>query len=316
MAEQCVVGEMMEKLVYKIIDFVGSGVFALMILLTVLLWSLVMLAILAWPQSFTSSAAWAATFRIWCFGYNPATGEYNIPQLIMLVLDPLFLGGIVFVVWKKGILDLFLHRRKAVVKMASASLLMVAAALFSIAQVQAAKLGDGKALRDEQLLRRNERAPRFLLKDQNGAKFVAPSPGEVTIVTAFYAHCQHTCPQIIEQARRALKKSKIEEGRVQLALITLDPENDTVEALKAKAVQLGLPANWHLLTGDPIEVNRVLDRFEVSRLRDANGNIGHSNVFYVIDKKGDLAFRIGLGSAQEAWLREAIELLEKEKTGG
>lgn len=305
----------MVKWVNKITEFVGSGVFALSILLTLSLWSGVMLVILIWPQNFSSTSAMAANFKMWCFGYDPLTGQYNKPQLLMLVLDPLFMGGLVFVVWKKGIIDLLKNHRKTVWSVTSFAALLVIGTLVGIAQVQASKLGAGKNILDAQLLRTTELAPSFKLTDQHGNEFKFPLENSVTIVSAFYTHCEHTCPQIIEQARRALQKSKLDPNQIQVALISLDPERDTVEVLKSKSEKLNLPSNWHLLTGNPKYVNEILDLYQVARVRDADGNIGHSNIFYVIDKQGKLAFRVGLGTTQEAWLRQAIELLQIEKKG-
>lgn len=305
----------MEKWVQKITDFVSSGSFAMVILMTVALWTLVMLVILFWPQNFSNSAALMSSFKMWCFGYDPLTGQYNKPQLLMLVLDPLFIGGIVFVVWKQGISQLWNHHRKTLWRVGGVAVFLVFGTLASIAQVQAARLKEGQSIFDAQLVRTFDLAPVFKLTDQNGKEFSLPTSEGITIVSAFYTHCVHTCPQIIEQARRVLQKSKLDVTQLQIALITLDPENDSVDVLKKKAEKLELSDNWHLLTGESKEVNDILDQFQVARVKDAQGNIGHSNVFYVIDRNGKIAFRMGLGGNQELWLRQAIEFLKNEKNG-
>ena len=302
----------MERRIRQISEFLSSGAFAVLVLLLVLSWTAVMAAILFWPETFSPFAAYAAMLRVWCFGYDPVSGHYNPVQLAMFFIDPLFIGFIAAFIWKGGIISFITGRRRTVTCYAMVSLVAVAAALYGIAY---ASVGEGEQFSDYTLIRAAEAAPVFSLTDQNGEAY-ALAPGRITIVSAFYTHCTHTCPQIIEQARRALSKADLPQAvvdTIDVALVTLDPERDSVARLREVAGRLALPPSWHLLTGAADTVNRILDRYQVARVRDDSGNIGHSNIFYVIDREGRLAFRIGLGTAQENWLRRALERLAEEK---
>lgn len=297
--------------VTQIGDFIGSGGFGLFVLGLVFWWTLAMLVFVFWPQNFDQSSAFAASFRIWCFGYDPVTGKFDQAKIIMLILDPIFLGVIVGVVWFHPISEILKKKVMQAARMQIFSIGIVAAILVAVAASQAANLEESASLFDFQLIREFQPAPTFNLTDQNGSAYTL-KPGKITIVSAFYTHCTHTCPMIINQMKAALGRAKLSSSDVDVALVTLDPENDTVARLKEREQKLNLESNWHLLTGDSKTINSVLDSYQVARAKAADGTIGHSNIFYVIDKKGNLAFKIGLGSVQEIWLRQAMERLLKE----
>lgn len=298
----------LSKGVYAVGEFVISGVFGFLILSVTLCWTLAMVAMIYWPLTFTPIAAFAASFRIWCFGYDPFTGKFDMARLALVVLDPIFFTLLISAVWKKPMLEILKGSRNSLYKCLVGSALFVLGILILVARTDVAPAIAGKSIADFRLERTADVAPRIQLTDQNGDPF-SIAPGRVTVVSAFYAHCRHTCPKIIEQGQKALGKAQVDLSLVDFALISMDPENDTVDALRDKAGDLKLAKNWHLLTGAPALVNQVLDQYQVARVKDKDGNIGHSNIFYVIDKEGKIAFRIGLGTAQEVWLKQVIELL-------
>lgn len=297
--------------IFAVGDFVSSGAFGILVLSITFCWTLAMVAMIYWPQTFTPIAAFAASFRIWCFGYDPLTGKFDMARLALVVLDPIFFTLLIGTIWKRPMQDTVRASKKPLyISLALASALVLGILIF-VSKSDATPEIAGKKLADFRLERTYEAAPKFELTDQTGAAFNI-KPGHITIVSAFYTHCAHTCPKIIEQGRHALAKAKVNLDKIDLALITLDPENDDVESLRDKAQSLKLTQNWHLLTGPAKKVNDILDQYQVVRVKDEYGNIGHSNIFYVIDSKGRIAFKIGLGSAQEVWLKQVIELLEQE----
>ncbi len=292
-------------------EFLSSGQFAVFLLAVIFSWTAAMVALILWPQTFTPAASFAASFRIWCFGYDPMTGKYDFARVAIVLLDPLLLSAFIWFTWKNLITEIIRSKPRDLALAVSASMLIVVGILFGVARSEAARTASGNTIADYQMIRTDIPAAQFNLTDQHGAAY-ALKPGRVTVVTAFYTHCEHTCPRIIEQGRQALAKAQVDSSKIDMALITLDPERDSVERLQAKATNLKLADNWHLLTGPSKEVNAILDRYNVARAKDASGNIGHSNIFYVVDAQGRLAFRIGLGTVQEVWLKQALELLIRE----
>jgi cytochrome oxidase Cu insertion factor (SCO1/SenC/PrrC family) len=71
---------------------------------------------------------------------------------------------------------------------------------------------------------------------------------------------------------------------------------------------------YHLVTGDPAEVEPLLDRMQIARQRDPEtGVISHANLFLLIDREGRIAYRLGLGERQQRWLTSALRVLLREE---
>lgn len=120
---------------------------------------------------------------------------------------------------------------------------------------------------------------------------------------------------ILDQVKSAVARLNEEERNdVHVVAVTLDPENDNVEAMRkyAEGQEVSAPA-FNLLTGEPEEVNDVLDHMGIERHRNPdNGVIDHTNLFLVMDRAGRVAYRFSLGDLQEDWLVKAVKLLVTE----
>lgn len=117
---------------------------------------------------------------------------------------------------------------------------------------------------------------------------------------------------ILGQAKRAVARlNEEEQADVRLVGVTLDPEHDTRESMArmARGQEVAAPF-FNLCIGEPATVNPILDKMGIERHRDEKtGVIEHTNLFLVIDRGGKIAYRLSLGSLQEAWLVEALKLL-------
>jgi protein SCO1/2 len=99
----------------------------------------------------------------------------------------------------------------------------------------------------------------------------------------------------------------------------MDPNSDSPDILRELAKNHGMESTlYHLVTGDPAEVERLLDRMQIARQRDPEtGVISHANLFLLIDRDGRIAYRFGLGERQQRWLTSALRiLLREEATSG
>lgn len=119
----------------------------------------------------------------------------------------------------------------------------------------------------------------------------------------------------MQQAKAAVAALTVEEqAEVSVVGVTLDAENDTPQRLSAMAEgqQVAAP-RFRLATGDPKAVEALLDRLDVSRTRDpATGVIDHSNLFFVVDRRGRIAYRLTIGDRQQEWLAAALRGLVAE----
>lgn len=106
--------------------------------------------------------------------------------------------------------------------------------------------------------------PQFELVDQEGRPFTnADLEDEILLVGFIYTSCPDICPATTAQMR-SLQQTLAREGladQVELLSITVDPEFDTPERLRAYAqVYEADTANWRFLTGRPNHVRAVVEK--------------------------------------------------------
>jgi protein SCO1/2 len=227
---------------------------------------------------------------------------------------PLLLGAIFVLLWQEP-LRAVLRRPAALVAPAAAAAVFAASAAGAFTLlVRSVDLNELPF--PAEALRTAHPAPQLRLLNQHEEIVdVSELRGHVVVLTAVYASCPHTCPLILAQARGAMEQLSPEERNdVRVVAVTMDPGHDTPEIL----AQLGEIQSLHaplyqLVTGEPAEVERVLDALEVARRRDPEtGIIEHANIFVILDRDGVVAYRFGLGDRQARWLLAALRILLDE----
>lgn len=137
--------------------------------------------------------------------------------------------------------------------------------------------------------------PAFSLIDQDGRKFGSEElKGQVYITSFFFSRCASMCPLLMKSMKR-IEDTYRERGiaGIRLVSITVDPEHDDPEHLRAYATEVGAdPARWTLLTGDAEAIRRLaFDGFHVpvgepQALPGALFDIAHSGKLVLVDGKG------------------------------
>jgi len=280
-------------------------------------WEIFLIAMLLAPTGATGLGAFAEDFRIWCFGYDPATGHTELAYVMSMILPQFMIGGFIAYFWWEPLRELARQPWRIARSLAAAALLVGAAGIGFARSAGPTALGELPFPAEE--LRTAYDAPQFRLVDQlQQPVSLAGYEGQVVILTAVYASCPHTCPVILGQTKAAIAElSPAEREDLRVVAVTMDPEHDSPDVLRelAKRHDMQSPL-YHLVTGEPAEVGRLLDRMEVARERDpATGIINHANVFLLIDREGHVAYRFGLGERQQRWLTSALRVLLHEKAG-
>lgn len=303
-----------ESMANAILGYFSGGRFPVFALAFVLFYELLIVAMLVVPAAPSGLGAFAEDFRIWCFGYDPATGHWSVAAALSFLGPPAILSAGLALLWQEPLRAAMDRPRKVAADVAFAALVVAGVATGFV--VLGTTPAQGELPFPAEALRMAHRPPTFRLVDQAGEPVDLESlRGEVVVLTAVYASCPHTCPIILEQARSALSAlSPSERERVHVVGVTLDPSNDTPEVLATLADMHGLERpTFRLVTGPPQEVERVLDRMDISRRRDPEtGIIDHANVFLVIDPGGRVAYRLTIGERQQRWLVSALQLLVRE----
>ena len=155
-----------------------------------------------------------------------------------------------------------------------------------------------------------EFAPAFDLIDQDGAPVsLSDFAGKIVLLDFIYTHCPGPCP--ILTGIHASVQSEIADAlrdRIRFVSISLDPERDTPEAMKAYAIARGADLDgWSFLTGEPAVVDEVVRSYGVGTGVQPDGEIEHLVISFLIDGEGRILKRyLGLEHTVEA-LREALE---------
>ena len=145
------------------------------------------------------------------------------------------------------------------------------------------------------------------LTDQSGRAFTfGEGRGAPTIVSMFYTSCQMVCPMQIEAIRATLQPlAAAERERVQVLMVSFDPEKDTVAVLQKTARELELDTtHWTLARTDAKHVRKLASVLGVQYKALPNGDFNHSTTLILLDADGLIAGRTAqLGQADPAFVK-------------
>jgi protein SCO1/2 len=134
-------------------------------------------------------------------------------------------------------------------------------------------------------------APPFTLISQDGTQVrLSDLRGKVVAVTFIFTFCSATCPVMTPIMSSVQGQLGPDFGdKVVFASITIDPERDTPEMLKLYAQAHGADvAGWRFLTGPLPVIQDLTRRYGVFASKKADGDIEHSFLTSVIDRRGIL----------------------------
>lgn len=243
--------------------------------------------------------SWVAAARAACFGSTP-TGLPELHGWMLLVLAPSMLLASLLTMFREEATDGW----RWLTGPGAGRVLGIALVVLAMGPALWAGTRVERALRLERVSYEPEireplpdgyprlarPVPEFRLVDQTGKAFDhAMLQGTPTILTFVFAHCQTVCPLLVDRAREAA--DVLGPGQVQIVLLTLDPWRDSPASLPGLAEQWRLQPPTRLLSGDPGEVDRVLDAFQVARERnEQNGDVNHPPLLYIVDATGQITY--------------------------
>jgi protein SCO1/2 len=291
----------------------GFPVFAITLLFC---WVFLVIGILLVPTSPTPLGAFAEDFRIWCFGYDPATGQTQWAYVMSMILPPIMMAAFIVMFWWEPLSTIRQHPRTLAFHAGAAALLVAGSATGIV--FAGSEPATGELPFPAEALRTEYHPPQLVLTNQRGEEVdLEALRGHVVLLTAVYASCPHTCPVILNQAKQTVAELSPEEQEdLRIIAVTMDPSNDSSEVLAQLAANHGMQAPlYNLVTGPEDNVERILDEMQVARSRDPEtGIINHANLFILIDRDGRLAYRLGLGERQQRWLTSALKVLLNESS--
>ena len=155
----------------------------------------------------------------------------------------------------------------------------------------------------------------FTLSDHNGKqRTLEDFGGQVVVVFFGFTHCPDVCPTTLAELAGAVRKLGPSGEKVQVLMVTVDPERDTPELL-AKYVTAFNP-KFLALRGNADETTRVTKEFKViyqkvAGTRAENYSMDHSAGSYIFDRQGRLRLYTSYGRGAEVFAHD-IDLLLKQ----
>jgi protein SCO1/2 len=130
--------------------------------------------------------------------------------------------------------------------------------------------------------------PDFELADTAGRpRTLASYRGQVVVLVFGFTFCPDACPTELFRLAQVMKRLGSDAGRVQVLMVTLDPERDSPEVLRRYV--RSFDARFEALTGTATQLRRAAQNFSVVYARVPIGDsytIDHSTTIYLIDPRG------------------------------
>ena len=133
-------------------------------------------------------------------------------------------------------------------------------------------------------------APDFTLVDGITGRplTLSAQQGKVVVLAFLYPHCPDVCPLTAEEFRQAQQKlTDDERERTLFVAVSVDPRQDTPEAVQAFAKDHGLAKGFVYLIGSAAQLQAVWTAYGIRIETDpATPAVGHSDAIYLLDRKG------------------------------
>lgn len=156
-------------------------------------------------------------------------------------------------------------------------------------------------------------APDFSLQASSGGEqALANYRGKVVLLGFGFTTCPEVCPTTLAVLAQARKRLGPQADQVQVLYVTVDPERDDAERMRAYL--RGFDPTFVGLTGAPDELAAVRAKYGVSAERKNIGNsysVGHSSSVYLIDRKGMLRAMMPYGRGPDDYVHDVRMLLNE-----
>jgi len=178
--------------------------------------------------------------------------------------------------------------------------------LFVLAVSMGYSMWQASVRRDVEQLPVIRAVPEFSLTDQEGRTVTnADLRGKIWIADFIFTRCAGPCP-LMTARMLEMQKALVKTPEVKLVSVTVDPEYDTPEVLKAYAeANFADPERWKFLTGDKVVIEKLVTEGFMQHLSEEGGEPVHGTMFLIVD---------GNGMVRSARMLEDPELIPKVLT--
>ena len=138
--------------------------------------------------------------------------------------------------------------------------------------------------------------------------------GKTLVMVMIYTTCKAACPRLVADMRNIEKQvSKEYNSNLQYVMVSIDPENDTPEKLKAFAKENFMDdEHWTFLQGTKTSVREFANVLAVKYKEISPLDFSHSNIISVFNPKGELVHQQeGLGVDNKETVSKIRETVQK-----
>ncbi len=176
-----------------IADFFAGWRFPAAALAVLLAQELALLGLLVAPAGDAGALGFAAEFRMWCFGWDPATGAMEWMTVFTTLTSPLFLMGLMLATWWDPLRRAARAVRTRLVVWSGAFAAVGASATLGVAALAGGTPVEGELPFPAEALRIAVPMPTFDLIDHEGKPLASRElRGRVVLLTAVYSSCGFT----------------------------------------------------------------------------------------------------------------------------
>jgi protein SCO1/2 len=160
-----------------------------------------------------------------------------------------------------------------------------------------------------------EYARELALTDADGKlRQLSDFKGKVTLVFFGYTQCPDVCPTTLAELAAVKRELGKQGDRLQGVFVSVDPQRDTPEVLKAYVANFD--PSFVALTGTPEQIEQAAKNFKVFFAKvpgrtEGSYTVDHTAGTYVLDAQGRVRLFVRYGSGADA-LRHDLKLLLEE----
>lgn len=139
--------------------------------------------------------------------------------------------------------------------------------------------------------------------------------GDVLVMVMIYTSCQAACPRLVADMRNI--EEKLPDGikdEVKMIFVSIDPETDTPERLKAFAIENFMDEDpWVFLRSSIENTREFAAVLAVNYKQITPMDFSHSNIISVFNRQGELVFQQeGLGVNSDNTINSIKETVGKK----
>lgn len=153
----------------------------------------------------------------------------------------------------------------------------------------------------------------FQMVDQNGKPATEKVlEGQWNAVFFGFTYCPDVCPGTLQALAAASDQLGPKAKDFRIVFVSIDPDRDTPEQLKAYLSADYLPRNTLGLTGTPAQVAATAKAYRVYYKKAGEGpgyTMDHSTVVYLVDPKGRFVKPIAYGTPPEEIARQVKDAM-------